>query len=248
MIKTVIFDIDSTLYEYAGANRRAVAAVTDYTCEHFGWAPETFPALAKEMTRKNNARMGNISTCHNRLIRFQNILEEQGLPLSPHAMKMYRLYWDTLIDTAEVSEGAADVLRELKERGYRIGIGTDMTAGIQFEKLERMGLLPYVDFIVTSEEACAEKPDVRLFSLCLKKAGCSPEECLFVGDSYPKDYCGARAVGMQALLFTPPAKVASGQTAPDQTAPGQAPADKKLPGEGAAVKITSLSGVFQHLD
>lgn len=90
--------------------------------------------------------------------------------------------------------------------GLVIGIGTNMTAYVQYLKLEKLGLMPYVDFMVTSEEAGAEKPDRRLFDLCVGKAGCGAEECAFVGDSLRGDALGALEAGMRAfwLCMRPP--------------------------------------------
>ena len=81
-----------------------------------------------------------------------------------------------------------------------------MTAAVQFEKLIRLKLLSYIDFMVCSEEAGAEKPDKVFFDLCLKKVGCASKECLFVGDSLKKDVLGARNAGMQAVWFRPQGK------------------------------------------
>ncbi|MBQ7534594.1 MAG: HAD family hydrolase [Stomatobaculum sp.] len=206
MIKAVIFDIDGTLYDYESANAVSMKELSAYAEKHFGWEPGRFPEEARRMMKRLHGEMGDVAACHNRLIRYQNMLEEYGLPLQPHAMKLYELYWETLMKASAPSPGAEETMRELKKRGVRIGIGTDMTAWIQFIKLERLGLLGYVDFIVTSEEAGVEKPDQRLFSLCIKKAGAAPEECIFVGDSFPKDYCGAMQAGMKALWFAPAGK------------------------------------------
>lgn len=70
-----------------------------------------------------------------------------------HARNMYHAYWDTLIRQLKPSPGVLDFMRELKKCGISIGVGTDMTAYIQYRKLEAIGASPYIDFIVTSEEA-----------------------------------------------------------------------------------------------
>ena len=90
--------------------------------------------------------------------------------------------------------------------GVRIGLGTDMTAYMQYEKLIRLGLMEYMDFIVSSEEAGTDKPGNAFFMLCARKAGCLPGECLFIGDNIVRDYGGAAAAGMQARWFIPPWK------------------------------------------
>ena len=78
-----------------------------------------------------------------------------------------------------------------------------MTARIQFKKLEVLGLLLYVDFLVSSEEAGAEKPEASFFARCVEKSGCRAEECLFVGDSMRKDVQGAMDAGLQAAWYRP---------------------------------------------
>ena len=204
MIKTVIFDIDNTLYDFDHANLNALDALGDYAQEHFGWEKASFIERNRDMMRKMHEKMGDVSAYHNRVIRFQNMLEEAGLPLYPHALAMYGLYWDTVLKRAVISPGAAETMKELKERELQIGIGTDMTTWIQLRKLETLGLLTYVDFLVSSEEAGVEKPHRELFELCAAKAGCEPSECLFIGDSLARDYHGALNAGMKALWFDPP--------------------------------------------
>lgn len=93
-------------------------------------------------------------------------------------------------------------MEELKNRHIRIGIGTDMTASIQYKKLLKLGLAPYIDFIVTSQEAGVEKPHPHFFDICLEKAGCLPEECAFVGDNQKKDVKGALDHGMLGIWYS----------------------------------------------
>lgn len=201
MIRTVIFDIDNTLYSYDDAHKVAFAALLEYAEKNLHMTAEEFTKLHAETMGRLKGQMGDVAATHNRLIRYQNMLESKGLPLQPHAFKMYRIYWDTLLEEARPSDGIHEVMAYLKEKDIRIGIGTDMTAALQFEKLIRLKLLSYIDFMVSSEEAGAEKPDKVFFDLCLKKAGCASEECLFVGDSLKKDVLGAQNAGMQAVWF-----------------------------------------------
>ena len=206
MIRTVIFDIDNTLYSYDDAHKVAFARLLEYAEKNLHMTAEEFTKLHTETMGRLKAQMGEVAATHNRLIRYQNMLESKGLPLQPHAFKMYRIYWDTLLEEARPSEGIHEVMAFLKEKDIRIGIGTDMTAAVQFEKLIRLNLLSYIDFMVSSEEAGAEKPDKIFFALCLKKSCSAPEECLFVGDSPKKDVFGAQNAGMQAVWFRPQGK------------------------------------------
>jgi putative hydrolase of the HAD superfamily len=66
---------------------------------------------------------------------------------------------------------------------------------------QRVGLLPYLDFMVGSEEAGMEKPHPRIFMAALKRVGAAPEEVVHVGDQIRSDVMGAQGVGMQAVLI-----------------------------------------------
>jgi putative hydrolase of the HAD superfamily len=131
------------------------------------------------------------------------MLESMGCALYPHALKMDEIYWDTLIEAATPSDGAVELLHQLKQQGLRIGIGTDMTARIQLRKLTELGMLPYVDFLVSSEEAGVEKPAPEFFARCVAKAGCESRECLFIGDNLKKDVFGALNAGWKAVWYCP---------------------------------------------
>lgn len=199
MPRAVIFDIDGTLYDYSAAHAHAFRAVTDYAAKALGLTAERFETLhdwADERLRAHTG--GHCAAIHDRLIRYQLMLERLGLSIA-HAPKMEQIYWSTLIGHMAPNPGLHEAFDWIKARGLRLGVGTNMTANWQFAKLERLGVLGQVDFMVTSEEAGAEKPDQRLFQLCAEKAGCAPEECVFVGDSLRGDVLGAQAAGMRGI-------------------------------------------------
>ena len=78
-----------------------------------------------------------------------------------------------------------------------------MSAGIQYRKLEVMGLLDFFDFIVTSEETGIEKPAPEFFAKCVEKARCPADRCLFVGDDPVRDAEGSAAAGLRAVWLAP---------------------------------------------
>lgn len=224
MIRAVIFDIDDTLYNYKRAHAAALPAVRRYVEEHLGLDGEEFLCRYKEMMDRQRLRCGETAAVHNRYIRFQMLMEEYGLPLR-HVMPLGTLYWRELLSHAAPEPDAAESMDQLRAQGIRIGAGTDMTLDWQLEKLDTLGLIDRVDFIVTSEEAGVEKPEARFFALCQHKAGCQKEECLFVGDSLRKDVLGAQAFGFHAAWYQPdPAKAAQQPQVPRLQTFGELPA------------------------
>ena len=164
---------------------------------------DTFAQQHKAAQSIVKARLGaDVAALHNRQLRYQVLLEENRKPLH-HAIAMNDLYWNTLISAARPNPGIMECLSALKEKGYILGIGTDMTVDYQLKKLVSLQMLPYFDFIVSSEEVNAEKPSAKLFACCAKKANVAIEECLFIGDSLKKDYHGSSAAGMQSVWYCP---------------------------------------------
>ena len=230
MLKTVIFDLDNTLYDYDAAHAPAFAAVTAYVRREFGIPAVRFAELHAEAQRTLVERCGaNCAASHNRLIRYQILLEGQRLPIG-HAPTMNALYWSTLMDAMRANPGALEALKALKARGLVVGIGTNMTADCQFEKLRRLGMMPFVDFIVTSEEVTAEKPDRKLFDCCVEKAGCAAAECAFVGDNLKADALGAIAAGMRGIWLRRPTQ-----------------ADAAVPGGASLTSLEALPRLIENL-
>ncbi len=210
MIKAAVFDLDNTLYDYDDAHAAAFSALCGYAARELDMSREEFARMHADTLRELAAEMGEVAATHNRMIRYQRILEKRGLPLSPHLVRMTSAYWDTFLSAAVPYESAAPLLALLRERGVRTGVCTNMTHRMQVLKMEKMGFLPLVDFVVSSEEAGCEKPLAGIFGLSIRKAGCAPDECLFIGDSPKHDIAGALAAGMRAACLVMPGKRAAG--------------------------------------
>lgn len=204
MIKCVIFDLDGTMYDYEYCNCLAIEALRKYCAEHIGLDGDAFYSSHEKAFREAEQRIGSLcAATHNRLLRFQWILEEVGAPLFPHALNMYHEYWGTMLREMTAFAGLEEWMQALKAAGIRLGVGTNMTAYIQYRKLERLKFGKYLDFFVASEETGCEKPERRFFERCLEKSGVLASECLFVGDSVEFDIAGALGAGMHALWYAP---------------------------------------------
>lgn len=208
MIKAVFFDIDDTLYSFTRLHREGMRRVFDYAKGELG-IDKAMLQRALEQAMKEIADYTALDSpvTHNRQIRFQNALTLLKKPIYPHGSRMYELYWDSILEGATPEPGLIKLLEGLKKKGIYLGIGTDMTSWIQNKKLEKLGIAVYFDAVVTCEEAGADKPSKRFFELCVKKAGCRPEECLFIGDSLKKDVLGPRKIGMNSACYNRYSKV-----------------------------------------
>ncbi len=202
MIKAVFFDIDDTMYNYTYANQVAMEILEGYCISAFKISSEDFHATFAKGKKIAEDRVG--STCaamHNRLIRYQCMLELWGFPILPYARTMAELYWKTFIDTMIPEDGLLTFLNDLKKAGIYIGVGTNMTAYVQYLKLEKLGVDRLIDGLVTSEESGIEKPAKGFFDLCVQKSGFKKEECLFIGDDLKNDVGGAKAAGLNSAWY-----------------------------------------------
>ena len=202
MVKALIFDIDNTLYDYDAAHQAAFQALEDSFCKSFGLSREQVYLLHQQADRILRARAGACAAIHNRLIRYQIMLEQIGKPIS-HAPRLAGVYWSTLLSHMRCAPGAKRCLSCSRSAGLTVGVGTNMTADYQFAKLARLGLLDDVDFLVSSEEAGVEKPDSKFFACCVEKAKCRAGECVFIGDSLKNDALGAMNAGLRSVLLCP---------------------------------------------
>jgi putative hydrolase of the HAD superfamily len=101
----------------------------------------------------------------------------------------------------EAFEDAAPALTQLRSHGLRLVVVSNWDCSLP-EVLDRVGLLPLLDAVVTSAEVGAAKPAPAVFDAGLDAAGCDAAEAVHVGDSAENDVEGARAAGIRALLLS----------------------------------------------
>ena len=100
--------------------------------------------------------------------------------------------------------GATALLKNLKDKGYRIGLisNTGRTPGETMKIiLDGYGMLKYFDSMSFSCDVGHIKPGKRIFELSLKDLHAMPGSAVHVGDSMLLDVYGAKTAGMKAILF-----------------------------------------------
>ena len=94
--------------------------------------------------------------------------------------------------------GGAEVLRTLRERGYRIAVLANQPLGTR-QRMERYGFLPYLDQVFGSAEVGLSKPDPAFYRYALEQTGADPARSVMVGDRLDNDVWPARQCGMKAI-------------------------------------------------
>ena len=86
----------------------------------------------------------------------------------------------------EVSEGALNLLMNIKKKNGKIAIITDGRSKTQRNKIDALGLMAYIDTILISEEIGYEKPAMEVFN---KVENLYPNhEFTYIADNLKKDF------------------------------------------------------------
>jgi len=102
----------------------------------------------------------------------------------------------------ETEKGTAQVLEELRNRGYILGVVSNSDGRIE-SAFAQAGLTGYFDFFIDSFNVGIEKPDPGIFLLATERARVAPEHAAYVGDLYAVDVIGAREAGLLPILYNP---------------------------------------------
>ncbi|OCL01713.1 HAD-like protein [Glonium stellatum] len=197
------FDLDDTLHNFRSASTTASLAVfSDIHEKHsipVAIIASAYSAILKEKTR--NAFTDNRTSTEYRKERFAALLEVYSLPSSDAYLdELAALYKTALAAALTLKPGALELFRQLKALGKQIIIITEGPKDAQKWTVEQLGLAPYVDVLVTSNEVGLAK-DAGLFGEALQRCGIKSEEMVYVGDRLEKDVVPAKAVGVLAVLF-----------------------------------------------
>lgn len=110
---------------------------------------------------------------------FYQILEERGLP---------------------EKEGLHEILKFLKEDGYRIALATSTRKEGALNHLTKAGILEYFDVLTTGDMFTHGKPDPEIYLTACRLLGSDPAETYAVEDSYPGLESAHRA-GMKPVMI-----------------------------------------------
>jgi putative hydrolase of the HAD superfamily len=200
-IKHIFFDLDHTLWDFDRNSKLAFEALfhqynidIDLTKFLAIYEPINYAYWAKfrvEEISKLDLRRGRLSDS---FAHFELIFSEAELDAMAEA------YIEELPKNNHLFDGVIQTLDELKPK-YELHIITNGFHGVQHNKLQKSGLMPYFSSVTTSEEVGLKKPNPVIFQKALEKAQAKPQESLMVGDTFEADILGAEAVGMYTLFY-----------------------------------------------
>ena len=186
--KLVIFDLDDTLYDYGIAHAAGMTAIVAKAQERLGPSGSRFADAFAEARSLLKADLGASAAAHDRLLYMHRAFEGLGLKSQPLlALDFEQTYWRAFLDASTLRPGARDLLDTLRSLAIDRALVTDLTTRVQFRKLVYHGLDEDFEYVVTSEEAGADKPDERVWALLGRKLGTVATPVWAIGDDFAKD-------------------------------------------------------------
>ncbi|MCT7433177.1 HAD family hydrolase [Aliarcobacter cryaerophilus] len=196
--KGILLDIDNTLYNYDITHKIAKNQVLEFCINELNLEKDIVENAYEIGRKKVHIELSETAASHNRLLYFQKMCEILNINSLDYAFRIYNIYWDTFLENMTPFDGIYDFLEKYKNK---ICLVTDLTAHIQYRKIEKLKLNQFIDKIVTSEEAGREKPHPYMFMLALEKLNLGKHEVCMIGDSFKKDILGASNLGIDSIWF-----------------------------------------------
>ena len=169
IIKWIFFDIGSTLVDESVAYKNRIERTISNTDVGYD---EFYQRMVEISKHSQNA--------------YNLVLAEYGLN---------KVTWNS--DDGFVYPEVENCLSELSKH-YKIGFIANQNFGSQ-KRLDKLGLLKYINLVIASAEEGVVKPDLRIFEIVLNKADCKAEESVIVGDRLDNDIVPASKIGMKTV-------------------------------------------------
>ena len=193
-------DADDTLIDFPVCEEIAFRAVLKnaglfFSRERF----QRYQNINREYWRQRSR--GKVTKDHLLVQRFMDFARQEGISLD--AKQANTDFLNHLGQQGPTMPGARELVQALHQRA-QVVILTNGVAFAQYGKLRHSGLMPFIDYVIISEEIGAEKPLPAIFEAALYRANVTDKSTvLMVGDSPESDIQGAANAGIDSCLYDP---------------------------------------------
>jgi phosphoglycolate phosphatase len=182
VIRAVLLDLDGTLLDTAPD----LAAAANAMRAELGLAP-----LAETAVRRF------IGQGIENLVR--RCLGDSAAPFED-ALERFKAHYERVNGQASRPfPGVLEGLGSMRRASLRLACVTNKSSRFTLPLLEKRGLTPFLDAIVTADQVGKRKPDPEPFLEACRLLGVAPREAVVIGDS-ENDAEGARAAGCPVWL------------------------------------------------
>lgn len=200
--KHIFFDLDRTLWDFESNSIITLKEI--FENKKIGDYHVDFDEFVKYYKKYNEHlwdlyKKGEIKKPYLREERFRGTLKHFGIESEELAEQVSQDYVYLSPRKTQLFPHSIDVISELS-KNYQLHIITNGFSEVQFIKMDKSGLTPYFDQVITSEMVGVQKPNPEVFEYALKKAKASVNESVMIGDDQDSDIKGAQGVGMDTIF------------------------------------------------
>eukprot|EP00913_Durusdinium_trenchii_P013406 g12587.t1 len=200
-MRVVLFDLDDTLFDHQHCSRAGLDAVRKAFAGRIAGSADEIESTYRELLERMHLKVldGSMSIDASRIERFRAFLtNESRVATDDESIEAARCYRDAYDAAYRPVPGAIELLQRVKAK-HPVGIVTNHVVAEQIKKIAAIGVEPFVDELVVSEEVGVPKPDARMFETALSRLGGTPDEAVMIGDSWSSDILGATRLGIRAI-------------------------------------------------
>jgi putative hydrolase of the HAD superfamily len=190
MVRSVLFDLDGTLLDRDTSIEQFISVQYDRLLVHLRHIPKTdYTTKFIELD------------CHGHVWKdkvYQTLVTE---------FEIKGMSWQALLDDYENQfqfhcvpfPFLVEMLSNLKQQGYLLGIITNGRGEFQNRAIDGLGIRGYFDVILISEVEQIRKPQAEFFYRAVNRLGGSAQKSVFVGDNPEADILGAKNAKMYTI-------------------------------------------------
>ncbi len=192
-LKTIIFDIDSTLY----TNDKYAFEQVDVQLRHFAKLRQT--TVEEIRTMIENFRIEYSKTHSGKKISLGNTLTYFGIPIEES------IQWrEQLLEPEKFLNRDEKLIKVLTifSKKYNMIAVTNNPVLPAFKTLATIGIEKLIPQIIGLDTCHKSKPSIEILSLAAQKTNATINECLSIGDRFDIDLSLALEIGMGGILVS----------------------------------------------
>lgn len=197
--KAVFLDIDDTVLNFPKSSEGAFKdAFEHFNLDFNDDLYDVYLEINDDLWQRQKAEEITVSDVIN--TRFSMLSDKLNLGVDPD---LIRDHFQAGLGRQHFLEAHADVMVKELAKHYKFFAASNSDLNMQKNRLKLAGLDEYfTDFFISSDIGY-EKPNVKFFEECLKRAKLSPDEVLMVGDSLISDMYGAYKASLDRCWYNP---------------------------------------------
>ena len=211
MLKAIFLDLDETLCDTSGANRKALVYMAETARQLLGDETDTHyltDAYLNGIYRKLDERYSRLllpiadeEAFRLQLIRL--ILQDMGIasPDENVVKKLQESFDSGRAKCFAFFPGIKELLADLRKR-FTLVVITNGPEFSQVAKVNTVQLRDHVDHVIIGGQEKEEKPAVSIFNKALSLAQCNKDEAIHIGDSLKSDVAGANNSGITSVWIS----------------------------------------------